>query len=123
MDSRDTAIFRVPRPERSHPFLPAHTEKFLNQLLTFMNFYRHANNQTISSFCSRDIVDLKILQSDSPRTFWPISQKPNFPWIWDLCQAIANNFIIEQIQITLMTKYFSKFQKKYFWSASWEKFF
>ena len=31
----------------------------------------HAKIQTISSFCSRDIFDLKILKSDWPRPFWP----------------------------------------------------
>ena len=39
---------------------------FFNQLFILMNFHQHAKNQTFSSFCSRDIVDLKILQSDLP---------------------------------------------------------
>ena len=39
-----------------------------------MNLYEHAKSQTFSLFYSRDIVDLKILQSDWPRTFWHMSQ-------------------------------------------------
>ena len=35
--------------------------------------------QGISSFCSGDIVDLKILQSDRSRTFSFISKEKNFP--------------------------------------------
>ena len=53
MDSRDTAIFRVPRPERSHPFLPAHTEKFLNQLLTFMNS-ANSKNYIFGPLCGKN---------------------------------------------------------------------
>ena len=42
------------------------------QLLITMNLYQHAKNQVFSSFCSRDMADLKILLSDSPRAFSPI---------------------------------------------------
>ena len=31
----------------------------------------HAKIQTISSLCSRDIFDLKILKTDWPRPLWP----------------------------------------------------
>ena len=44
--------------------MTAPTPVFCNQLLVLMNFYQHAKNQTFSSFYSRDIVDLKILQTD-----------------------------------------------------------
>ena len=54
-------------------------------------FYQHAKNQAISSFCSRDKVDLKILQSDWPTRFCPISQEPNFSQIWDLCRDTENS--------------------------------
>ena len=40
-------------------------------------------NQAFPSFCSGDIVNLKILQSDWPRAFWPISQKPEFSKVLD----------------------------------------
>ena len=43
-----------------------------------MNLYQHAKNWAISSICSRDIFDLKILQPDWPRAFLPISQEPDF---------------------------------------------
>ena len=42
------------------------TQTFFNQLLVFidLNFSQHAQNQAISLFYSRDIVNLKILQFD-----------------------------------------------------------
>ena len=53
--------------------------------------YQHSKNQALSLFCSRDIVDLKLLQSDWPSTFWPISQEPDFSQAWDLCKNTTNN--------------------------------
>ena len=55
-----------------------------------MNLHQYAKNQAFSSFYSRDIVNLKILQSDWSRTFWPISQEPNFSQVWDFYKNIAN---------------------------------
>ena len=40
-----------------------------------MDLYQHAKNEAISSICSAEIVDLKILQSDWLRAFWPVSQE------------------------------------------------
>ena len=42
-----------------------------------------------------DIVDLKIVQSDWPRAFWPISQEADFSQVWDLCKNTTNkmNFL------------------------------
>ena len=42
-------------------------------------------------FFFRDIVDLKILQSDWPCAFWPISQESKFFQIWDLSKDTATN--------------------------------
>ena len=47
-------------------------------------------NQTSSSFCSGDIVNLKILQSEWSRAFWPISLEPEFSQVWDLCKNTTN---------------------------------
>ena len=44
--------------------------------------------KTFSLFCSRDIVDLEMLQSDLPRTFWHISQKSKFPKIFASIQQL-----------------------------------
>ena len=42
-----------------------------NNFLSTLNFwYQYAKNQAISSLCSSDIFDLKILQSDWQRLFW-----------------------------------------------------
>ena len=43
-----------------------------------MNLYQHAKNEAVSSICSAEIVDLKILQSPWLRAFWPKSQKQDF---------------------------------------------
>ena len=56
-----------------------------------MNLYQHAKYQDFPLYCSKDIVDLKILQSDWPRAFWPISQETDSSQIWDLCKNKANN--------------------------------
>ena len=48
-------------------------------------------NEAISSFCYGDMFDFKILQSDWPKAFWPISLEPNFSKILDLCWNIAYN--------------------------------
>ena len=62
--------------------------------LISMNMYQHAKNQTFSSSCSRDIVDLRILQSDWSTAFWPISQEPDFSQVWDLCKNTTKiNFL------------------------------
>ena len=47
--------------------------------------------QALSSICSTDILDLKILQSDWPRAFWSISQEQGSSQIWDLFKNTANN--------------------------------
>ena len=39
-------------------------QKIFDQLLIFVNLYRHAKYDAVSSICSRETVDLKILQSD-----------------------------------------------------------
>ena len=51
----------------------------------------YTRNLLISSICFKDLVDLKILQSDWPRAFRPISQEPDFSEVWALCSNIANN--------------------------------
>ena len=38
-----------------------------------------------------EIVDLKILQPDWPRAFWPLSQEPDFSKVRDLCKNTALN--------------------------------
>ena len=56
-------------------------QKIFNQLLIFVDFYRHAKNEAISSICSAEIVHLKILQSDWLRAFWPIIQEQDLSQI------------------------------------------
>ena len=56
-----------------------------------MNLYQHTKNQAFLLFCSRDVVNLKILESDWPTAFWPISQELDLSQIWDLCKDTVNN--------------------------------
>ena len=51
----------------------------LNQLFISMNLYQYAKNQTISSLCSGDIVDLKTLPAHWPVTFGTFFKNQNFP--------------------------------------------
>ena len=54
------------------------TPIFFDQLLISMNLDQNSKNQAFSLFCSRDTIDLKIMQSDWQRAFWHISQEPGF---------------------------------------------
>ena len=44
-----------------------------------MNFYQHAKTEAVSSICSGKVDDLKILQSDCLKAFWPTCHKKDFP--------------------------------------------
>lgn len=57
------------------------TQEILNQLLTFVSLYQHANNQPNSQICSVDTVDLQILQSDWLSAFRIITPKQEFSQI------------------------------------------
>ena len=39
-------------------------QTIFDKILIFVNLYQHAKNEAISSICSGEMVDLKILQSD-----------------------------------------------------------
>ena len=47
--------------------------------------------EAVSSICSGKIFDLKILESDWLRAFWPISLEQDFSQIQVLCRSTANN--------------------------------
>ena len=66
-------------------------QKIFSQLLIFVNFYQLAKNEAASSIFFREILHLKILQSDWLRAFWPISQEQDLSQIKDLCMNRANN--------------------------------
>ena len=75
-------------------------QKIFSQHFIFVNLYQHTKNEANSSFCSAKIVNLKILHSDWPIAFWPISQEQDFSQMQDLCGNTAKNknFITDQIQ-------------------------
>ena len=66
-------------------------KKKFNHQISFLNLYLHAKNQANSLFPSQDIAVLRILQSDWLRTFWPISQEPEFSQIWGLRSLFLNH--------------------------------
>ena len=96
-----------------NPFLTMPIQKYFDQLLIYVNLYQHAKNQVISLICSGDMVDQKILQSDQLRTFWPISQEPEFSQIWDLCRNTTNNinFHYRTSSVKISYKIFQYIQK------------
>ena len=66
-------------------------QKIFNPHLIFVNLYKHAKNEVVSSICFGEIVRLKIMQFDCLRAFWPISQGQDFSQIKDLCRNATNN--------------------------------
>ena len=73
------------------------TDQFTNQknfdqpLIFVNNLYKHAKNEAVSSFCSGEMVDSKILQSEWLRAFWSLSQKQDLSQREDLCKNTASN--------------------------------
>ena len=65
--SWDTVNSRVPS-------LVDHAQpKNFRLTFNFCQFVSACKNEVVSSICTGEIVDLKILPSDCLRTFWPIS--------------------------------------------------
>ena len=91
-------------------------QKLFVQLSSFVNLYKNAKNEAVASICSADIVDLKILQSDWLRAFWPISHEQVFSQIQDLCRNTANsiNFHYRNNSVKIIDQIFLKFKKPYF---------
>ena len=115
--SWDTVNFIVPRPDWPHSFFPK-TFWSTFQLLFFVNLYQHAKNEAVSSICSGEIVDLKILQSDWLRAF----MNKSFPK-YEICtgtqQIKVNNQVISTNSKTLLLARFWSISpilgaKKYF---------
>ena len=75
----------------------------MQKWVNFRNLYQHAEIEVVSSICSEEIFDLKILQSDWLRGFWPTSQK-DFSQIWDLWRNAANNINFWPISQSFGTK-------------------
>ena len=89
-----------------------------------MNLHQYAKNQTLSSFCNRNIVNLHILQSNWSRSFWPISQEPDFCEVWDLCKNTANiiKLLYRLILEYVITKFSDKFKNPVF-GPFWVQFY
>ena len=62
-------------------------------LLTFNfgEFYQNAKNKAALLICSEEMLDLKTLQSEWLRAFWPLSQERHFSQIEDLYRDTTNN--------------------------------
>lgn len=97
--SWNKANFRGLWPEVLNPFLTTTNRKLFKESFSdffksffFMTLYHHAKNQAISSLCSEDIVDFKILQSNVSRALWLTCHGLDLFQIWD--RTIANNINI-----------------------------
>ena len=60
---------------RDHSSHTHFNQKILDRLLIFVNLYQHATKWGYFIDLLQRIVDLKILQSDWLRAFWPTSQE------------------------------------------------
>ena len=71
-----------------------------------MDLYQHAKKEAVLSICS-EVVNLKILQSDWLRVFWPNFQKNIFPEHGSCLgtHIITCTFITEQILGKLLKNY------------------
>ena len=70
--------FQSPVTRLPEPILDHGQPKNFRSTFNFCQFVSTSKNEAISSICSRKIVDLKILQSDWLRAFWPIYQEQGF---------------------------------------------
>ena len=61
----------------------------LQSIFNFLEFVLKSKNQAISSIFSEYIVDLKILQFDWLKAFWPTTQEPDFSQIWNFSRHTA----------------------------------
>ena len=84
-----TVNFRVQIPDWSKPFLT--NQKKFDKLLIFVNLYQYKKNEAVLSICSGEMVNLKFLQYDWLRAFWPIFQERYFLQRYDLYRNTANN--------------------------------
>ena len=106
--SWDTVNFRVQRPHWPYPVLNMPNQKIFNQLLTLANLYQHSKNEAVSSICSGEILDLKLLQC-VPKHFCLYLRNKIF-LKYRICAETFWKFSL-QIQWKLMTKN----KKPYFW--------
>ena len=64
-----------------HTHFTMPNQKKFNQLLIFVNLYQHAKNEAVASIYSRELIDLKILQSHWLTAFSPIFKEQDFSQI------------------------------------------
>ena len=76
--SRYTVNFKLQRPDCL--LLPMPNQKIFDQLF-FVNLYQNVKKEAVSSICSGERVDLKILQPNWLRAFWSTSQEQDFSQI------------------------------------------
>ena len=72
-------LILVLRPEWAHPFMTMPAPIFFNHFLISMNLYQYAEYQAFSSFCSRDVVDLKFCNLIGQEHFGPYLRNQDFP--------------------------------------------
>ena len=108
--------FQSPMNSMIMPIFDYTHPKSFESTLHSIKFYQHAKNHAITLFHSRNIVALKILQSDWATAFRPISQKPDLSQIWDLYRNVAKNidFHYRPNLAKLIAKFFNNFKIPFF---------
>ena len=66
-------------------------QKVYIQILIFVNLYQHAKNDAVSSICSGEMIDLKILQTEWLVAFWLLSQEQDFSRKHSIYAGTANS--------------------------------
>ena len=66
------SVYFISWSKRPWPVLSTHTQIWLNQLLAFLNLYRHAKNQFIPAVHLWDTVNFKVQWPDWLHPFLPI---------------------------------------------------
>ena len=56
-----------------------------------MNLYQNAKNKVALLICYEEMLNLKILQSEWLRAFWPLFQERDFSQIEDFYRNTTNN--------------------------------
>ena len=88
-------------------------QNIFNQLLIFVNLYQHAKNEAVSQIGSEQIIDLKILQTDWLRAFWPIPQEQDFFPNIGFVQQIKNDIFLHTFPIQKIQPCYAQLDKSF----------
>ena len=120
LHSWDTVNFRVPWPDRPHPFLTMPTQNLFDHILIYVNSYhQHTKNQAVSLI----FLEIWLIKNSCNLIGWehfgPYLRNQNFLKN-GICAGTLQKiqvFVIERIQYKLIVKFknFSINSKNRFW--------